>query len=127
MVNNNLIFDHLENIFQKHWAEIINNNLLIKRVMCDVNSNTFQQINQPENFVKKTSITVTKCNANRTGFCSKDVNSLSNSLELWIEFSIPKDKGTVIGTGIYTVGLNGDFNLTSIFGSHFVPQKLNDV
>lgn len=51
---------------------------------------------------------------------TKFVVASASEFELWIEFSVPKDKGVIIGTHILSLNLAGEANLKESYGTHFV-------
>lgn len=103
-----LLTENLENLLQKHWTDFINYNQLMKIVLERVRDSQFQELKQ-QNFIPKPfQIGVTK-------IIAKD------NLELWVEFSIPKSNGVVIGTALLDLKLNGDFDLKECFGTYFRP------
>ena len=45
------------------------------------------------------------------------------NLEMWAEFTAPKDKGIVIGTHVFAIQSNGDVELKETYGTHFLPKQ----
>jgi hypothetical protein len=45
-----------------------------------------------------------------------------HGFDVWVEYSVPKGDGVVIGTSTFLLCLSGEFELKETFGTHFVPQ-----
>ena len=43
-------------------------------------------------------------------------------LEMWAEFTAPKDNGVVIGTHVFSIKSNGDLLLKETYGTHFLHE-----
>jgi len=71
-----------------------------------IRDNQFPEINQDQIEIS-TKISVT------------NVEIQNEKIVLWIEFSIPKNNGIVIGTILASLKLNGEFNINETFGTHF--------
>ena len=103
--------DRLAELLQKNWTSLLDKNLFMKRVMSDV-----QRTDLPRKIVKnvpprQVKISITKFHVTE-----------SSKFELWVELQMPKDKGTVIGTNVYILGLDGALELKEAYGVCFEPE-----
>ena len=115
MKNQILKKEQLEETFQKQWTDFLDHVRLMRLVMEDVRDTKFKEIQQESIPPVCVKFSVTR------------VQILENSdchFEIWIEFSIPKDKGVAIGTSIYHLNLNGQIFLKECFGTKFEPKIL---
>lgn len=102
----------LEQLLQRHWTDFLDQVRLMRTVMENIRDTSFRIIKQqniPPNQVK---LSVTKLS----------VDSKRPNLEIWVEFSIPKEKGVVVGTSICDLSLDGSFSIKESFGTHFTPE-----
>jgi hypothetical protein len=113
MVNKLFRSERLEDLLQAHWTEFIDPIMLMKTVMEHVSSNQFKTIVQAAIPPKQVKVTITKV----------DIIS-QNRPEFWVEFSIPKDNGVVVGTNIYHIDAAGNVVLINSFGTNFVPKQI---
>ena len=114
MVNGIFKKEMLENLLQRQWTDYLDHVRMMRMVMEDVRDNSFKEIVQEQIPLKNPSITLTKV-------------IYDNPLELWIEFTIPKLDGIVIGTNTYLLNLLGEIVLKESFGTHFRPQTTSKV
>ena len=120
MVNGFLKLEMLEQLLQRHWIDFVDNVRLMHKVMTDVRDTSFKEITQDENHPRQVNISITHI----------EVKAVVEStipepvLELWVEYTIPRDKGMVIGTGIYFLNLkSGDLSLRDLFGTYFTQRQ----
>lgn len=104
--------EKLENILQAHWAEFFDVSKISHLLTTIVRNNIFnklqqQQIPKIQNRFSATKIILLK---------------ETNLLEVWIEFSIQKDNGVVVGTLTGNVDFDGNFNVIESYGTHFLPE-----
>lgn len=116
-----LKIEKLEELLQSRWAEILNCNTVLRIISQQVKDIKFKIINQDNIPPKQSKITVSFFK-----FC-KFPDSDIEYFEICFEFTVPKDKGIVIGTVIYDLYLNGNFIFKKIYGTHFVPQTTSSV
>lgn len=116
MVNGFLLKEKLEDIFQRQWSDFIDYVRLMRRVMEDVRDTSFREIRQQSVPPLQVKMSITNCKL------SPDAGG-DTGLELWVEFSIPKDKGVVIGTSVYLLTFSGDLSLKNSFGTYFLPEN----
>lgn len=107
-----LVTEKLENLLQTRWAEIIDHRQLLLTVMQDVRDTPFETIRQQQIPSHQTRLVVTK------------VSVQSEYFEFWAEFSIPRDSGVVVGTGIYALRLSGELRLKQLVASNFQPETI---
>lgn len=43
----------------------------------------------------------------------------NNQFEIWVEFTVPREEGTVVGTHVYNFCLDGNFSLKETYGTVF--------
>lgn len=99
----------LEELLTAHWAEILDVRKLIAHVMLNVRDadlKTFEEDNLPEKGVE---ITITRFTIQNDGFL------------LWIDFTIPKERGFAIGTCEAHLSNSGILNTTQVVG-HLLKQ-----
>lgn len=106
--------ENIEETFQKQWTDFLDHVRLMRLVMEDVRDTTFKEIQQESIPPVCVKISITKV---------KILNSSDYHFELWIEFSIPKENGVVIGTNVYNLSLEDKILLKESFGTYFRPKK----
>lgn len=113
MVNKLFRSERLEDLLQAHWTEFIDPIMLMKTVMEHVSSNQFKTIVQATIPPKQVKVTITK------------FDTISqNRPEFWVEFSVPKDNGVVVGTSTYQIDTAGNIVMVKSFGTNFVPKQI---
>ena len=117
MSNQILQKEQLENILKKNWSEFLDHLRLMRLVMEDVRDTPFKEITQESIPALQIKISVTKFRI------LNESNTPTNyQFEFWLEYSMPKQEGIVIGTNIYLMNLNGEIHLQDSFGTHFKPK-----
>lgn len=120
MVNGFLKLEILENLLQRHWIDFVDNVRLMHKVMTDVRDTSFKEITQDEIHPRQVKISITHIEVKAI----VDNTIPEPVLELWVEYTIPRDKGMVIGTGIYFLNLkSGDLCLQDLFGTYFTQRQ----
>jgi hypothetical protein len=112
MVNKIFKINKLEEILQNNWTNFLDHLLLMRMVLEDVRNNSFNKIKQENIPEKQVKFSITK-------FCINENNNSNYEFEFWVEYTIPKEKGVVIGTNIYLLNLKGEIKLDTYFGTHF--------
>jgi hypothetical protein len=107
--------EKLEETFQKQWTDFLDHVRLMRLVMEDVRDTKFKEIQQESIPPVCVKFSVTKVTI---------LESSDYHFEIWIEFSIPKDDGVVIGTSVYNLNLSGQIVLKECFGTNFRPKIL---
>jgi hypothetical protein len=115
MANEILKKDQLENLLQQQWGKFLDHLRLMRVVMEDVSNTSFKEIEQQDIPDRHVKFSLTKFSI---------VLEPDHAFEFWVEFTIPKQNGVVIGTSVYLLKLNGDISLRQCFGTHFRPKIL---
>ena len=118
MVNGIFKKVELEDILQRQWGNYLDHLLLMRMVMEHVRDTSFKEIMQQEIPPRQVKMSVTKVSL---------INYVNNTrpdydFEIWVEFTIPKENGVVVGTSVYFLNLNGDIRLDQCFGTWFRPE-----
>ncbi len=108
--------EKLEHVLQAHWAEFLDPVQIMRRVLEHARDTQFKTIQQEQVPPKHTKITVTSFKIATAHDDPGDV-----FFEVWVEYTIPKGDGVVIGTNTYLLDLHGIFELKECFGTHFLP------
>ena len=111
MGNNLIIEKKLENLLQSNWAEFIDKAQIMRRTMEFARDTEYRVLHQDEAPPQKFELSVTKVGVKESG------------LELWIEFTVPKDQGIIVGTHICSLNLKGELVLKDSHGAHFLPKS----
>lgn len=118
MVNKILKTKQLEELLQQNWGNFLDHLLLMRMVLEHVRDTTFKEIKQPSIPDRHVKITVTKFSI------LQNQEQLSYyDFEIWIEFTIPKDDGVVIGTSVCFLNLIGNFYFKESYGTFFRPEN----
>ena len=112
-----LITEKLESILQSKWTEFLNKQQLMRLCMeyARDSHSAYQVVAQKEIPPIQTRLSVTKFSITEKASDYEDP-----VFELWIEFSIPKDNGVIIGTHVVWLDLAGEMILHQTYGTHFV-------
>lgn len=110
----------MEKILQTNCTNYLDHIIFMKTIMKDISNISFKKVNQkslPPNCVK---ISITN-----VSFLNKQKKSQSDAdLEIWAEFSIPKEKGIVVGTAIYHLNFESEsMFLENCYGTFFLPES----
>tara|TARA_Y100000034_G_scaffold127552_1_gene180490 strand:+ start:998 stop:1336 length:339 start_codon:yes stop_codon:yes gene_type:complete len=111
MVNNLIIKKKLESLLQTKWGDFMDKSQLMRRTMefaRDTEYRVFQQQDVPP---QKLELSITHFALMENGF------------EVWIEFTIPKGQGVIVGTHVCSLSLSGKLDLTDSHGTHFLPKS----
>lgn len=111
MANRVLDTKKLEALLQSKWSDFLDKSQLMRSVLeyaRDANYPIFEQNNVPSQQIK---LTITK-------FAIKQ----PLKFEVWVEFTVPKGTGVVIGTHLLSLSLDGKVELEETYGSHFLPE-----
>lgn len=103
-----MVKEKLESLLQTHWASFLDKSQLIRFVLETARDTEYKAIKQQTIPPKQIKLSITKFNIKEKGF------------EIWIEFTVPKDNGVVIGTHILALNLTGEFHLTDSYGTYLV-------
>ena len=111
MVSNLIVNEKLEQLLQANWSQFIDQSQIMRLTMefaRDSEYNVVHQVETPPNHLR---ISVTKFVDNEKDF------------ETWIEFTLPRNEGVVIGTHVCSLSLSGKLELKESYGTHFVPES----
>lgn len=107
-----ILSDRLEKLLLANWAEYLNKNHLIQTVLSAVRDADLKEMEgRPVSTQMKISVTKFSISGNR--------------FEVWVEFVVPQDKHVAIGTHVYLLSLDGNFELQKTYGVTF--KKSDDV
>lgn len=121
MVNEIFKIKNLEDLLQNNWGNFLDHLLLMRKVMEDVRDNSFKEIKQQNIPPRHVKFSVTKFSVIEKSQLAHSY--LNYAFEFWVEYTIPKSNGVVIGTNIYLLNLQGDIKLDNFFGTHFMPEN----
>ena len=107
-MNKILLKNELEQLLLTNWTQILDRVQLMKTVLEHACNSEFRKIEQEEIPQRHTKIVVTKFSPN------------NNNFSVWIEFSVPRENGVVIGSQVYSLSLSGELTLQENFGTFFV-------
>lgn len=107
MINKN----KLTELLKKNWTQFIDKNQLFKRVLIDaLHMENLREIEDKE--IKLTP---------QTQFTITDFSPISKcEFEILVEFTIPKEKGILLGNHTYTLTLDGQLTHKESSGSLFI-------
>jgi hypothetical protein len=122
MVNNVFKKTEMEEILQKNCTNYLDHIIFMKIIMKDISNNSFKKITQESLPPRCVKISITN-----VSFLNKQQKSQSDAdLEIWAEFSIPKEKGVVIGTAVYHLNFASEtLFLENCYGTFFLPKSSN--
>jgi hypothetical protein len=122
MVNGIFKRQKLEELLQHNWGDFLDHLLLMRQVLEDVRNTPFRELMQQNIPPRQVKFSVTKFSSLPAN--SQQLNSDSNyAFEFWVEYTIPKDDGVVVGTNTYLLSLDGNLKLGESFGTHFRPES----
>ena len=110
MVNNLIVSEKLEQLLQANWSQFIDRTQIMRMTMEFSRDYEYRVVHQAEMPPKQIRISVTKFIVNENGF------------ETWIEFTLPKNEGVIVGTHVCSLSLSGELELKESYGTHFVPE-----
>lgn len=101
---------NLENLLQSNWTSFLNQTQIMRLVLQHVRDTDFQS-SQDNQFThpKRTQITI-------TNFKIKE----NVSFEVWIEYTVPKQNGIVVGTLILDFDVKNEPIISESYGTHFL-------
>jgi len=99
----------LETYLSQRWTEFVDKTQLMRTVLEHVRDGEYRTSDDdPPNSNHKVSISF------------HPSASKLYELEMWAEFTAPKNNGVVIGTHVFAVLSNGDVELKETYGTHFL-------
>lgn len=111
MTKSLFIRSNLESLLQSRWTEFLDRAQIMRTVLENVRDTDYMESIQAELPPNRVKLSVTKI-----------AIQPSHAFEVWIEFSVPKGTGIVVGTNVYTLRLTGEFELKDSYGTHFLPE-----
>ena len=111
MANRVIDTKKLETILQSKWSEFLDKSQLMRVVLEYARDAEYRVLRQSEPPSQQVKLSVTK-------FTIKQ----PLQFEVWVEFTVPKDNGVVIGTHVLTLLLTGEVELEETYGTHFLPE-----
>lgn len=106
----------LEHTLQAHWTEFLDNVQIMCAILEHVRDTPFRIIKQENIPPRQTKITVTKFTVEMT--------PAGAILGAWLEFTVPKNDGVVIGTAIVSLPWDGRMIFKESFGTEFQAKNL---
>lgn len=107
-----LITERLEQLLQSKWAEFLNPQQLLRASLEYARDTEYRTLPKSEIHKVQVRISVTKFVVTET----------PSEFEIWVEFSVPKDEGVIIGTHVMSLSLTGEIKLKESHGTHFVVE-----
>lgn len=108
-----LLDDKLQRLLIANWADILDRNKFLLKVLEDARDREYPKLTSVVK--RKTEFSITKFEPKNTEFV------------IWVEFTVPKEDCTLIGTHIYKLSLSGTLTLVESYGTQFSDhvQTLN--
>ena len=101
----------LEEVLTQGWHKFIDKTQLMRAVLEHVRDADYQTLNEsPPTLDPKVSVS----------FHTSPGETYE--LEMWTEFTAPKDNGVVIGTHVFSIQSSGEVLLKETYGTHFLPE-----
>ena len=107
-----LITEKLELLLQSKWTEFLDRQQLMRLCLEYVRDTAYRTLKQKDIPTVQIRLTVTKF----------AIIPNPSEFELWIEFSVPKDNGVVVGTHVVSLNFKGEMKLKETHGTHFVIE-----
>jgi len=107
-----LITERLEQLLQSKWAEFLSPQQMMRISLEYARDTEYPTL--PKREIHKVQV-----RASVTKFL---VTEIPSEFEIWVEFSIPKDDGVIIGTHVMSLSLAGEVKLKESHGTHFVVE-----
>lgn len=111
----------MEETLHNNWGNFLDHIRLMRKVMEDVRDTTFNKLLQQNLPPRQVKFSVTKFSLNLKS--RNESYDPDYAFEFWVEYSIPKDQGVVIGTNIYLLSFQGDLKLHKSFGTQFISDE----
>lgn len=104
-----MVKQKLESLLQSHWADFLDKQQLIRVVLEAARDADYKVCEQQTVPAQQIKMSVTKFSIEKDKF------------EVWIEFTVPKGDGVVVGTHILSLDLTGEFQIMDTYGTWLVP------
>jgi len=106
-----LLNDQLEKLLLANWTQFLDKLQLMRNVLEYTRNNEYQVILQEEIPPKHTKIQITK------------FQPTDHDFDVWIEFTVPKEDGVIVGTHTCNLNLNGELALRETYGTFFKVES----
>lgn len=104
-------------LLKENHSKLIDSTKVFKQALTDARDSDYRAVIHRDSAVSlKTKVMISKF----------DVGS-NNQLEIWVEFSVPRQEGTVVGSHIYAINLDGTFKLKETHGVIFSNENVEGV
>ncbi len=107
---NLIVNENLEQLLQANWSQFLDRSQIMRMTMEFARDSEYRVVHQ-EISPKQIRISITKFRVNKNGF------------ETWVEFTLPKNEGVIVGTHVCSLSLSGELELKETYGTHFVPEN----
>lgn len=101
-----ILTEKLEQLLLATWASFINKSQFLKTVLEHARNTEYPVSRQVEIPPRQIKMILTKFRPEGQTF------------SVWVEFTVPKDEGVVVGTHVYSLTLNGELALVETFGTY---------
>jgi len=115
MGNKLIVVKNLELLLQTKWAEFIDRTTFMRIVLEHARDTEYRIVYQYEIPPPSIKLSITKFAIDGSAF------------EVWVEFTVPKNEGVVVGTHVFSLTLSGELDLKNTHGTHFVPKNSDNV
>lgn len=100
---------NLENLLKSHWTEFIDYKELINNVKNEIYKKSLTIIKQDYVPAIQLKLSVSK------------FDFIEEGIDVWIDYTVPKDDGVVVGTIIYKIDYNLNLTIKDLYGTHIKP------
>lgn len=111
-MNKIILFDAFEQVLLANWSSFLDKTQLLKIVLEHARNNEYSTSLQDKIPPRHTKVTLTK-------FTPKNKKFL-----IWVEFTIPKEEGVVVGSHVYDLMFDGELVLTESYGKYFCLNNI---
>lgn len=108
-----LITEKLESLLQTKWTDFLDRQQLMRLSLEYARDAAYKTLRQKAIPKIQISMTVTQF---------KLTDNPDSAFEVWLEFSVPKDTGVIVGTHVLSLSLTGEVKLKETYGTHFVIE-----
>lgn len=104
--------DELIRVLKEHHSRFIDGTQLFKQALLDARNSHYQTVVPRDPAVSiRTQVIISKIDF-----------TIKNQFEIWVEFSVPRQEGDVVGTHVYEFDLNGILSLKESYGTIFIDS-----
>lgn len=102
----------LEQLLQSNWTSFIDASVFMRRVLVDARDAELRVVREKDAPVPRTKVTITSFKI-----------SGKDQFEIWAEFTVPHERGVVVGTHTYLLQLDGELTLQNTHGVVFEVEN----